>query len=219
VQNRWQRAARTGTTFATLALWLCAAGRAEVIDRVLAVVAGDVIMQSDVTLARELGTAAGLLPNDEDDVLRQLIDRALVLAEVDRYAPPEPREAAVESALERLKSRVPSPTVDDVLWKTGVSEAHLRGILRQNLRISAYVDQRFAVPAPSDRELERFYEERREQFTRAGAVAPLDVVRDEVARELANDRRRTLVRDWIVGLRRRAGPIVLPPASGDRVPQ
>ena len=61
----------------------------EVIDRVLAVVAGDLIMQSDLRAARDLGLAtAGDGVDPDRAILSQLIDRALILDEVERYAPP-----------------------------------------------------------------------------------------------------------------------------------
>src|SRR4051794_22812899 len=90
-------------TPACLVLWMAAASmvstvvRAEVIDRVLAVVAGNLITQSDVTAAYELKLvmpAAGADPMR--DVLRQLIDRQLEIAEVERYSPVEPSAADIE---------------------------------------------------------------------------------------------------------------------------
>jgi hypothetical protein len=122
----------------------------EVIDRVLAVVAGDLIMQSDVRAARELGLVA---PGDAADpdraILSQLIDRALILDEVDRYAPPEPAPDAIERAYRAVRARFAS---DDVfalaLGRVGFDEKQLRAILRQNLRIRAYLDQRFGGETP-----------------------------------------------------------------------
>src|SRR2546423_15571300 len=85
--------------------------RAEVIDRVLAVVNGDVITLSDVTAARDLGLVA--TPSTVDDpvrfVLDALIDRALELDEVDRYGPPEPGTDAVDRQIAAVRARFPSP--------------------------------------------------------------------------------------------------------------
>ena len=58
--------------------------RAEIIDRVLAVAAGEVIMLSDVTAARDLGLVKVEGPGDAvGPILAKLIDRELVLAEVE----------------------------------------------------------------------------------------------------------------------------------------
>jgi hypothetical protein len=118
---------------------------AEVIDRVLAVVSGSLITLSDVNASLELG----LVPPEGDDpirgVLSRLIDRELQLAEVDRYAPPEPSSADVDRELQIVLSRFPSSeTLDAILARSGIDQAHLRETLRENLRIRAYIDQRFS---------------------------------------------------------------------------
>lgn len=140
---------------AFLALALTAVvGRAaradEVIDRVLAVVAGDLIMQSDVRAARELGLVTANDAADQDHaILSQLIDRALILDEVERYAPPEPPTDAIERAFRGVRGRFAS---DDgfaaALARVGFDEKQLRSVLRQNLRIRAYLDQRFGGETP-----------------------------------------------------------------------
>jgi hypothetical protein len=147
--------------------------RAETIDRVLAVVAGQIITLTDVTAARDLGLES---PDPGADpvrsVLSKLIDRELMLAEVDRYAPPEPSVEAVDRELAAVKRRFSSPQAfDAALARSGIDDKHVRETLRQNLRIAAYLDQRFAATA--------------------------------------GERRRTLVDEWVAGLRRRADIIDL----------
>ena len=118
----------------------------EIIDRVLAVVAGDVIMLSDVRAARDLGLIDPVGAADPDRVvLSQLIDRALILDEVERYAPPEPNADALERALNDVHARFRSDQdFDAALARVGLDDRQLRAMLRQNLRMRAYLDQRFA---------------------------------------------------------------------------
>jgi hypothetical protein len=129
--------------------FLTAASRAsgEVIDRVLAVVGGSLITLSDVNAASDLGLVT---PRDSSDrvrdVLSQLIDRELQLAEVDRYAPPEPSAAEVEQEMQIVRARLASPEAfDAVLARAGIDLAHLRETVRENLRIRAYITQRFSA--------------------------------------------------------------------------
>jgi len=121
-------------------------GSAETIDRVLAVVAGQMILLSDVTAARDLGLqTADSAADPVRAVLERLIDRELVLAEVDRYAPPEPDAAAVEREVARVRARfAASADFDGALARSGIDEKHLRETLRQDLRAAAYLEQRFA---------------------------------------------------------------------------
>lgn len=133
--------------------WSVAAGvvRAdEIIERVLAVAGGELITQSDVAAARELGLVAftqqqaGVAQTRE--IVARLIDRALMLAEVDRYAPPEPSEEAVDREVQIVRARFASPEAfQSAIARAGLDDRYLREILRQNLRIRAYVDERFAV--------------------------------------------------------------------------
>jgi hypothetical protein len=129
------------------ALCLPIAARAETIDRVLAVVAKQVITLSDVTAARELGlVTAGAAADPVRAVLSTLVDRELILAEVERYVPPEPSAEAVDRELAIVRARFASTAdFDAALARSGLDEKHVRETLRQNLRIRAYEDQRFTA--------------------------------------------------------------------------
>lgn len=126
------------------------AGAQEVIDRVMAVAAGDVILLSDVRAVRELGL---VIPPDGVDptrfIVSALIDRALMLDEVRRYAPPEPSADDVERALFDVRARSASPEAfAATLRRAGLDEAKLTEMLRQALRIRAYLAQRFSDNDP-----------------------------------------------------------------------
>jgi len=178
----------------------------EIIDRVLAVVAGNLIMLSDVTAAREFGLVAHEAAADPiRETLSRLIDRAIILSEVERYAPPEPDADAVDRELQAVRSGFASQQAfDQTLARTGVNEKHLRETLRQNLRIRAYLDQRFTVASPSDEEVGRYYREHQPEFSRNGAIVPFDQARQNIVQAIRTERRRMLVDDWVAGLRRRA---------------
>lgn len=141
---------------ASLAVALLAVPRTatagEVIDRVLAVAGGEVITLSDVRAARELGRVnVGNALDPIGAVLSQLVDRALVLAEVDRFAPPEPPAAALDSALDSVVARFPSAgAFDTALARLGIDRSYVRELLREDLRIRAYLDQRFTAETPDD---------------------------------------------------------------------
>jgi len=190
------------------AIWLlmsAAAPGAEMLDRVLAVVSGDLILMSDVRAARTFGfvTVEGDDPGGQ--ALTRLIDRALILAEVERFAPPEPESAAVDSGVAALRQRFPSQAAfAAALAQTGIEERHLREYVRQDLRMNAYLDQRFtSIPPPED-ELGRYYREHPDLYTQNGVLMPFDAARAEIVRLLTAQSRRTLVNDWVAGLRRRA---------------
>jgi hypothetical protein len=209
--RRAQRFRRLQTCCRVLVCGLVLAGgsravvASEIIDRVLAVAAGNLIMLSDVTAALEFGLVVpGPSPDPVRDTLTRLIDRAIILAEVERYAPPEPDADAVDRELQAVRSGFASPQAfDEALARVGVNAQHLRETLRQNLRIRAYLDQRFTVATPTDEELGRYYREHQQEFSRNGATVPFDLARQIVVQAVRTERRRMLVDDWVAGLRRR----------------
>jgi len=122
--------------------------QAEIIDRVLAVVAGAAITQSDVTAALEFGL---VMPHGTGDpvsaAVNDLVERQLMLTEVERYLPPEPPEDVVNRRLQAIRERFPTAAAYQAAFRrTGVDDMRLRQSVRDELRIEAYLDQRFSVP-------------------------------------------------------------------------
>ncbi len=141
--------------------------RAEIIDRALAVVAGVVITQSDAVAASELGIVTNEATDDPiGGTLAQLVERQLVLIEVDRSAPPEPSAEAVDRRLQAIRARFASTAAyEAVLRRSGIDETRLRQTLRDQLRIEEYLDQRFSAPPLT-------VERRAELITRMGMGLP-----------------------------------------------
>ena len=129
---------------------LTAAARgAEIIDRILAVVDGAIIMQSDVTMTVRLGLVPGSAAADPIAApLDVLIERRLILEEVDRYAPPDPPDAEVDRRLADIHTRA-GARFDSILLESGISVDQLRRHIRDDLRIESYLQQRFGSSQPS----------------------------------------------------------------------
>ena len=192
-------------------VFLSRAVSAEVIDRVLAVVAGSIITLTDVTAARELGfESPGTAADPTGAVLAKLIDRELILAEVDRYAPPEPTADAVDRELDAIRARFPTAErFETALARSGRDAARLRETVRENLRIRAYEAQRFTAAVPTDDDLGAYYRAHQDAFTRDGRVLPFETARAAVAERVTAERSAALIDDWVSGLRRRADVINL----------
>jgi hypothetical protein len=159
---------------------------AEIIDRVLAVVSGQVVTQSDVEAAVELGLVSVAPGEDRTTTgLQSLIDRILMLNEVRRLVPPDPPESAVDARVAEIARRFPSAeALARLLRASGIDQDVLRVYAADDLRLKAHLDERFSTAAqPSD-----------EDVRRAGNV-PRET--------LVAERRRSLVADWLAELRRR----------------
>ena len=184
-----------------------APARGEVIDRILAVVNRELITLSDVAAAIRLGLVPA--PQDGSDptraVLDALIDRQLELGETNRYQPPEPSESQIQARLQAVRSRFSSPAVfAQALATSGLSEDQLTLRLREDLRIEAYLNQRFGVSRPpSDQELIDYYRAHTADFSTAAGARPFAEVREQIRTRLAAVQRATLVADWLTSLKRR----------------
>ena len=180
----------------------------ELLDRTVAIVAGQPITLSDVRAAIALG-----LVDDAQaplaDVTARLVDRELILREVQRYAPAAPEPSEVDARLEQIHKHIGKP-IGPVLDAFGFTADRLRAWVRDDLRAEAYLAQRFASASlPSDAEVSQAYTRQRTEFDKAGLTfeqaAP--IVRDR----LVAARRRELVIDWLSDLRRRTDVVILQP--------
>jgi hypothetical protein len=179
--------------------------RGDVIDRVLAIVDGTLVTLSDVRAALVLQLVPAEGADPVEAALDRWIDRLLVLQEVERFAPPEPSPEAVHVRLADVLSRLGPPEARrGRLQALGVTEAWLRGWVRDDLRIQAYVEQRFSgALEPTSEELENYVRANPNEFDEGRAISPADA--QAMARTgVMAARRRALVTDWVQGLRRRA---------------
>ena len=177
-----------------LCLALACSVRAEIIDRVLAILPGQIITLSDVEAALELGLVDAPPGGDRLAAgLAAVVDRVLMLNEVRRVVPPEPSAAAIDARIARIRQRFSSPAeLSRTLASRGVDETVLRIYAADDLRLSSYLDERFSAAAqPTD-----------EEIRQAGGASARD--------KLAAERLNTLVTGWVAELRRRADVTILP---------
>jgi hypothetical protein len=121
----------------------------ELVERTLAIVAGTAITLSDVRAAMALGLVEAT--RDVDGATGELVERALKLREVERYAPPAPDAARIDAQLSGIRERLGAPQLQVVLAANGLTEARLRAWIRDDLRIATYLEQRFAADGPERR--------------------------------------------------------------------
>lgn len=176
----------------------------ELIERALAIVGGQVISLSEVRTMLALGLVDG--KGDQDPLTvatSKLIDRALMLREVDRYAPSEPAAEMIDARLAVVHQTAGSPEAFNALLAAGgMSEPRLREWIRNDYRITNYLEQRFAAAGtPTDQEVSAYYNDHLDEFQRGGLSFEQAgrLIRDR----LAGERRRELITDWVLDLRRR----------------
>ena len=172
------------------------------LDRVVARVNGSVILLSDVRAAAAVGLIEAA--PDSPDAVEQMVQRALLVEEVNRFPPPEPTGEAVDGELARLRERA-GGSLDDVERTTGIQADHVRLFARDRLRIQGYIDQRFGVTVPlTEEQVLQYYRTHPEEFTANGALVPFDRA-EGLARERAGlEQRQRTINQWLRDLRTRA---------------
>jgi hypothetical protein len=195
-------------TLLSCVIALALAQQPELLDRTVALVGGQAITLSDVRAAMALGLVDDG-KGSVSEVTARLVDRELILREVQRYAPAPPEASAVEARLEQIRRHVAAP-LGPVLDAFGFTDARLRAWVRDDLRTQAYLVQRFAsATLPGDAEVFAGYVRQRAEFDRDGLTfeqaAPI------VRERLVDARRRELVVDWLSDLRRRTDVVIVQP--------
>jgi hypothetical protein len=183
-----------------------AAGQELLVERTVAVVGGAAITLSDVRTA----LALELVDGDEREGAARLVERWLILHEVSRFAPPEPAPAEIDARVAAVRARAGSPAaLDAILARGGFTVGRLAAWVRDDLRIAAYLDQRFVTAGTaSEADVAEYAAAHAAELDAAGVTA---ADRLRVARErLQAERRRELITDWLAELRRRTPVVEIP---------
>lgn len=121
------------------------------IDRILWNFNGAIITTTDVWQARQLKLVPAEATSD-DQVLRALQNRQLMLIEIRRVPPPAPAAGDVASRRREWEASLGSGVdVRALLVKSGMSERTCDGWLTDDLRIRSYLHERFGMLPESDR--------------------------------------------------------------------
>ena len=182
----------------------------ELLDRTLAIVGGQPITLSDARAAIALGLVEPeRVANPIPGVTMQLVDRELILREVQRYAPAAPVDSAVDTLLADVRKRFDDPaTLARVLDTHGFTETRLRAWVRDDLRMQTYLAQRFASASmPTEAEISAVYTRSKPEFDKAGTSfeQAVPIIRERMIAA----RRRELIADWVADLRRRIDVVIL----------
>ena len=174
------------------------------LDRIVARVDGYPITLTDTKAAVALGIVSASQGPDERGIVELLVDRQLMLAEVDRFPPPEPSSDDIAREETAMTARA-GGRLAEVMDATGLDGGRIRDMARDSLRIQAYLNQRFgtATQLSADEVLD-YYRIHPDEFTRDGRLMPFAEA-EPLARQLASaERRSTTIDQWLRDLRSRA---------------
>jgi hypothetical protein len=181
-----------------------------VLDRLVAVVSGQPILQSDLRAARALALVPDAGSLDDAALTERLVARELMRAEVERFSTTLDIERGV-SGQAQADARIAKAGGEAGLAALAMSPGRLAAWFEDDVRIEQYLRQRFdAAAQPSDDEALTWYQIHERDYLRDGRPRPFAEVRDEVRTRLAGERRQALIDEWVAGLRRRATIVLAP---------
>ncbi|MEE2963112.1 MAG: hypothetical protein VX427_03035 [Acidobacteriota bacterium] len=176
------------------------------VDRVLAVVARQVIMLSDVRAFLELGLVDPSASADPvPETLTVLIERQLVVNEISANVIEEPSTQEVEGQMAVVAERLGGlDALRAVLPTVGFTADDLKQLLREDLRVERYLARRFpGARQPTEEELAAWMREHADELRDDGALS-LEAARDEARRQLTRALRQESIDAWVSTLVDRA---------------
>lgn len=194
-----------------VALLLALLAAAVTVDRIAAVVDGQVLTVSEITQMVELRFFPRLGESEEDyrrEVLDGLIAQALRYRDVERFGAQDISRDTIEARLVEIQRRFASQEdFDAALARTELTLDEVRALVKRQLQVEAYIQERFApLVFVTNEEIDDYYRGPwREQRRRSGlAVPPLTEVREEVRAALRLSRLQVEIDRWTSQLRARA---------------
>ncbi|HXB21371.1 MAG TPA: SurA N-terminal domain-containing protein [Candidatus Solibacter sp.] len=187
---------------------------AEVVDRMVAVVNKQVILQSELEQAVRVEFLLQGKPLDQltdaemRGVLDRLIDQSLLQQQIAQTDVLDPSPEELTSRLQEVRSQIPGADADEK-WRAmlagyGVTEQDVGTQLISQIRVLRFIDLRFRGLVNADKTaVTTYYQEKLlPELRRQGApVPPLDQVSSNIEKILVEQRINELLADWLQTLR------------------
>ena len=181
------------------------------VDRIAAVVDRQVLTVSEITQLVEIRFFPRLSAVEDEyrrEVLDALIAQALRFRDVERFGAQDIPADAIESRIVEMQKRFASETEHAAaLTRAELTPEELRALVKRQLQVEAYIQERFApLVFVTTEEIEEYYrttwsQQRRD---RGLPVTPLREVLEEVRTAVRSARLQTEIDRWTAQLRARA---------------
>ena len=205
-------------------------GPGVLVDQVIAVVNGDLILESDVDENRRLQAFQPFgSPNDRflrEDVVERLIDRALILQQAKLQPDSAVSDAELQAQLQALRKEIPAckqyHCETDAGWAKFVNDQgftlpQFEQSWRQRMQVLKFIEIRFRsgidiTPA----QIKDYYDTKLlPEYARRNAPAPkLAAISDRIQEILLQQQVSSLLADWLKSLKAQGNVRVMAPGEG-----
>ena len=199
--------------------------RAEIVDRLVAVIGSRVITWSDVLAEANYqaflqaqeppGPDALAQKETREPILARLLDQRLLEQELNVFPFPPVDEDEMQRRVAEVRQRFPSPEAyRQALARYGFTATDLLERLKRETHLMAFVERRLRPQVRLDSaETERYYQEILVPELRGKgqtAIPPLAEVREQIEEVLAEQQMNRRLEQWLRDLRARLGVKILP---------
>ncbi|HEV3036332.1 MAG TPA: hypothetical protein VHA33_00840 [Candidatus Angelobacter sp.] len=195
------------------ALW----GQADVVDRMVAVVNKQIILQSELEQVARVEFLLQGRPLDQltdaemQKVLERMIDQDLLQQQIAHPVMQDPTPEEMAAHLREVRSQIPGAEAGDqwqaMLAAYGVSERDVTRQLLLQVRILRFIDLRFRGLVSADKPaIAAYYQEKLlpELRKQGASEPPLDAVSGKIEKIIVEQRIDELLNDWLQTLRAQA---------------
>jgi hypothetical protein len=187
-----------------------------VLDRVVAIVNGDVLLDSDVDEERRFEMIQPYRGRGEisrDAAVQRLIDRTLILQEAEQLPEMEVTNQELDQQLATLRKDIPEckefHCETDVGWQRylsdhGFTETEFRARWLKRMELLRYIEMRFRSGVHiTDDQIKEYYESTMlPEYARRKVTPPkLETVSQRIQEVLLQQQVSNLLRDWLASLR------------------
>jgi parvulin-like peptidyl-prolyl isomerase len=198
------------------------------LDRVVVIVNGDLILESDIDEERRFQALQPLSspkPPTRDELINRLIDRTLILQQIAIEPQPPIPEDKVDEELASLRKTIPQCAAyqceTDAGWQKFVADQGLTlEELRQHWKIRVevlrFIEERFRMGIRiTDQEIDEYYKKTLvPAFQKQNApVPPEEQVKDKIQEILLQQQVDKLLDDWLTTLRAQGSVRILKPGE------
>jgi hypothetical protein len=199
------------------------------IDRIVAIVNDDLILDSDVN--EEMRFEAfdpyrnPTHPATRDDIIERLINRALILQQLKLQPGDAPSDADVTKQINQLRKNIPACNAfhcettqgwDRFLGEHGFTQDSFFKRWKQRMTVLNFIEERFQMGINITKpQIQSYYEQTLlPEYKRLNAPAPrLQSISTEIREILVQQQISSLLQDWLQSLRAQGSVVVLHPGQ------